>query len=125
MRTMQTGNLMNEYHSLKIIKDNRLVEVNQGIFTGRKKSDLTEKENLLRKNADKQCGLENYQSVFSRTKNFYDEIIKQCNFDNILIITHNVNASMLDCLLNGIEVDINNRNHTHRFDNAEIKHYVI
>ena len=37
MRTMQTANIMNQYHNVKILKDERLIEIEQGIFTRRKK----------------------------------------------------------------------------------------
>ena len=46
MRTMQTSNIMNKYHNVKIIKDERLIEIDQGVFTGRSKNDLTEDYNL-------------------------------------------------------------------------------
>ena len=47
MRTVQTANIMNKYHNSKIVKDSRLIEIDQGIFTGRSKYDLTEEEKRL------------------------------------------------------------------------------
>ena len=41
---MQSANIMNKYHQLKIIKDERIIEIDKGIFTGRKKASLTEEE---------------------------------------------------------------------------------
>ena len=48
MRTVQTANIMNRYHSAKIIKDNRLIEIDQGIFTGKSKVNLSEEEKQLK-----------------------------------------------------------------------------
>ena len=36
MRTMQTANIINKYHNVKVVKDERLIEIHQGIFTGKK-----------------------------------------------------------------------------------------
>ena len=33
MRTMQTANIMNKFHGIKIVKDDRLREIDQGVFT--------------------------------------------------------------------------------------------
>lgn len=36
MRTIQTANIINKFHNVKIVKDERLIEIDQGIFTGYK-----------------------------------------------------------------------------------------
>ena len=122
MRTMQTANIMNQYHKVKIIKDDRLIEINQGIFTGRKKNSFTEKERQLRAVRDESCGMEKYQSVYLRVKDFLNELISS---RNVLIITHNVNATFIANILSGNKVDFENWNHTHNFDNAEIRCFEI
>ncbi|MGN1208302.1 MAG: histidine phosphatase family protein, partial [Christensenellales bacterium] len=33
MRTVQTANIMNKFHNVKILKDERLLEIDQGYFT--------------------------------------------------------------------------------------------
>ena len=124
MRTIQTANLMNKYHNVKIIKDVRLIEVDQGIFTGRRKDDLTEKERQLRDLKDESCGMEKYESVYLRTKDFIENL-KNAKYSNVLIVTHNVNASFIDCILKCIEVDIENKKHSHGFGNAEIRCYEL
>lgn len=43
-RTIQTANIMNKFHNAKIIKDNRLIEIDQGTFSGRHKDSLSEEE---------------------------------------------------------------------------------
>ncbi|MBQ9795963.1 MAG: histidine phosphatase family protein [Clostridia bacterium] len=124
MRTVQTANIMNEYHNVKIIKDDRLIEVDQGIFTGRKKSDLTEKENKLKLLRPKSCGMEKFESVYDRADEFL-EYLKGCDYSNVLIVTHNVNASLIDCIMKNINVDFKNKEHTVNFKNAEVRTFYI
>ena len=61
MRTMQTANIMNKWHNVKIIKDERLIEINQGIFAKRLKASLTNIEKQQRQNREKSCGMEKYE----------------------------------------------------------------
>lgn len=49
MRTVQTANIFNTYHNVKIIKDYRLIEMSQNQYTGKKFVDLTDEEKILRK----------------------------------------------------------------------------
>jgi probable phosphoglycerate mutase len=123
MRTVQTANLMNKFHNVKVIKDKRLIEIDQGIFTGRSKCDLTEEEKNLKFARAESCGMESYQSVYNRTKNFLLDIRNNCKFNNVLIITHNCNATFLEDLLLKIDVNFNNDNHLRSFKNAEIKQF--
>ena len=124
MRTMQTANIMNKYHNVKIIKDVRLIEVAQGIFTGRKKSSLTEKEMELRNKRSASCGMEKFESVYDRSKEFL-KCVKNLKYNNILIITHNVNASLIECIIKNEKVDFEDRNQTINFHNAEVRCYEI
>ena len=56
MRTMQTANIMNAFHGVKIVKDERLTEIDQGIFTGRHKDSLSSEEtNRAEWKAAKRC----------------------------------------------------------------------
>ena len=125
MRTMQTANIMNQYHKVKIIKDNRLIEIDQGIFTGRRKNSLTENERNLKFERSSECGLESYESVNQRVREFVKELNANINYDNVLIVTHNVTASLTACALQGVQVDYTNRNHLRSFDNAEVKCFEI
>lgn len=120
MRTMQTANLMNKYHNAKIIKDERLIEKNQGIFTGRHKKSFTEEEKLLRKRRDASCGMENYESVFNRAKEFFLELIQKNAYDNILIVTHATQARLLEKIILNEDIDFSNHTDLHDFKNAEI-----
>ena len=125
MRTMQTANIINKYHNVKIIKDNRLIEIDQGIFTGRSKDDITEEEKKLKFARSEKCGMESYQRAYDRTKDFVAELIQTCKFDTVLIITHNVNASFVEDILKGVIVDFENANHVRSFNNAEMKCFDI
>lgn len=125
MRTIQTANIMNKFHNVKVIKDNRLIEIDQGVFTGRNKNDLTDEERNLKFSRAKSCGMESYQSVYERSKEFLLDIKNNCNFENILIITHNCNATLLETLLLNIDVDYDNDKHLRNFKNAEIKKFEL
>jgi probable phosphoglycerate mutase len=124
MRTVQTANIMNRVHHVKVIKDVKLIEIDQGIFTGRSKDDLSEEEKLLKYNRDESCGMESYNSVYNRCKEFVSNL-KDCSYDNILIITHNCNATLLENVLLDVEVDFNNDKQLRNFSNAEIKCFKI
>ena len=111
--------------NLKIIKDNRLIEIDQGIFTGRSKDDITEEEKKLKFARSEKCGMESYQRAYDRTKDFVAELIQTCKFDTVLIITHNVNASFVEDILKGVIVDFENANHVRSFNNSEMKCFDI
>ncbi|MGN0961618.1 MAG: histidine phosphatase family protein [Christensenellales bacterium] len=124
MRTMQTANIMNEYHKVKIVKDKRLIEIDQGIFTGRKKASLTDEEKKLKFAKDASCGMESYESVRDRSKDFLDFLKQNYDDKNVLIITHNANASIINCVIENIEINYHNRN-LYNFKNAEIRCFDI
>ena len=125
MRTVQTANIMNSFHNVSIIRDDRLIEIDQGIFSGRHKDDLTEEERKLKFARSKSCGMESYQSVYDRSKLFVEDIKCSCKYENILVITHNCTATLLEDLLLNIEVDFNNDKHVRNFKNAEIKTFKL
>lgn len=121
MRTIQTANIINKFHNVKIVKDERLIEIDQGIFTGKSKFNLSDEEMKLKFARDKSCGMEPYQSVYERVKNFVDELKQDKKYENVLIVTHNVNASLIADLFNNLQIDFKNDNHLRNFDNAEVK----
>ena len=125
MRTMQTANMMNRYHNVKIIKDKRLIEIDKGIFTGRNRNSLTENEKYLRSINDPICKMETYEQVFERVKLFFDDIKSNCKFKNILVITHGVVAGFLEIIITKKEFDISTKGNIKKFKNAEIKNFEI
>lgn len=125
MRTIQTANIMNRPHNVKIIKDNNLIEIDQGIFTGRSKDDLSEDEKRLKALRDKSTGMETYASALDRARAFLSALRENTKYKNVLVITHNVIASFLDDILNNVKVDFKNPDHLGNFKNAEIKTFEI
>ena len=125
MRTMQTANIMNKYHNVKIVKDNRIIEIDQGIFSGRKVSTLSEKEKMRRLDRAKECGMEQFDEIFERTKNFFDNLKKDYPYQNILVVTHNWLASLIEAMILNKDMDLKNIRHWANFDNAQVKHFVL
>ena len=124
MRTVQTANIMNQYHHVLIQKEERLTEIDQGIFTGVPGYNLTPKQRQQKASKDPACGMESYESVEHRVRQFYEELRTSCPYDNVLIITHDVTASILELIIQGKKLDFSNP-HFRNFGNAEIKHFTI
>lgn len=122
MRTMQTANIMNAFHGVKIVKDERLTEIDQGIFTGRHKDSLTEEEKVLKANRSKMCGMESLEEVYERSLSFFN-FIKTTKCESVLIVTHNRNAEILSSI-----VQHKNKEDFEKplyFKNAEIRKFEI
>ena len=125
MRTVQTANIINAHHNAKIVKDKRLIEIDQGIFSGKRYADLTDKEKEQKNNRAKECGMENYQQVFDRAKNFFEDLKAKCGDKSVLIVTHNVVASILEIIACGKKFDANDKKSMRTFDNAQVKFFKI
>ena len=123
-RAVQTANIMNSFHNVKIVKNENLTEVNQGIFTGRAKNSLTDKEKFLRNSRDKNCGIESYEDLYKRVKTFV-EFLKSQKYKNVLIITHNIVASFISYMLEDVKIDFENYQSLRYFKNAEIKSFKL
>ena len=124
MRTIQTANIINAYHNVKVVKDLNLIEINQGIFTGRSKYSLTEEEQVI-KNSRSGAGMESYQECYDRIKNFVKEIKNRYNYENVLIITHNCSATFIEDVVCGKEINFSDNKFLRNFKNAEVKKFVI
>ena len=125
VRTMQTARIMNQYHSKKIVKDEGIVEIGQGIFEGRGKKGLTDEEKALKRVRSKEAGMETFEECYNRMEVFLSGIKEKYNYQNVLLITHNVCASFIDDILLKKKKDFGNKEFSHHFDNAEIKQFVI
>lgn len=88
MRTMQTANIMNKFHNVPIIKDERLIEINKGTFAGRWKKTISPEEQNLRFENPHAVGMESFDEVFERLKNFVSDFKEKFNGGDFLIITH-------------------------------------
>lgn len=98
-RTVQTANIMNKYHNVKIIKDESITEIDQGDFTKRKNSSLTEYEREQKLLRSKDYHMESYTEVYNRVKIFLQTLKQKYPYKNILVVTHNCSASDIDFML--------------------------
>ena len=123
MRTMQTANLVNSFHNVKIIKNQNLIEIDQGFFTGKSKFDLSPKLQQIKNARSSEYGLESYDSVQKRAEEFLSFLSKQ-DYTCVLIVTHNLVATTISLLLQNEKVDqkslIDNE-----FKNAETRVFEI
>lgn len=124
MRTMQTANIMNAHHNVKIIKDDRLIEIDQGIFTGRKKSSLSEEELKLKNAKSKEAGMETYEECYNRAKDFVN-YLKTCDYQNVLVVTHSCIASFIEDVILCTPVDFSTIPQMNDYPNSAIKKFKI
>lgn len=126
MRTVQTANIMNKYHNVEVIKDKRLIEVDEGCFTGIAKQKLTSEELYAQDHRLNGYGMESWQSAHDRVKDFIEDIKHICKNKNILIVTHDSPATFLENILINKNVDYNeDLIYSKNFNNAEVREYVF
>ena len=126
MRTMQTANIMNKFHNVKIVKDERIVEIDQGIFAGRKKSTLTPEEIALKRAQAEGTGMEKFSAVFKRCTEFIEFLKKEYSDKRVLIVTHNIVASFIELAIkNGYKYREEYIDKPCIFKNAELKIFEI
>ncbi|MBQ4542334.1 MAG: histidine phosphatase family protein [Clostridia bacterium] len=126
MRTMQTANIMNQFHNVKIVKDERIIEIDQGIFAGRKKSTLTPEEIELKRAQAEGTKMEKFSAVFKRCTEFIEFLKKEHSDKRVLIVTHNIVASFIELAIkNGYEYKEEYRDKPCIFKNAELKIFEI
>lgn len=101
-RTFETSKIINTYHNINIIKDNRIIERNFGDFEGTKNvlTDISEfldyKKNLNTNN------IESVKELFKRIENFLFDIYnnyKDTN-SNILVVTHGGVSIAITAIIN-------------------------
>ena len=122
MRTIQTANIMNKNHNVKIIKDDRLIELDRGIFTGKLKKKFSPQEQEQYAIHDESCGMETHKKLLVRTKDFVRNVINQNKNKNILIVTHGEVAYCIECLLSRKDLTdfIQNKSDPTPYQNAEV-----
>ena len=124
-RTMQTANIMNKYHNVKIFKDESITEVDQGDFTKRKSSSLTKDECEQKLSRSKEYHMENYTEVYNRVKNFLQTLKQKYPYQNVLVVTHNCNASDIDFMLRYNFPPAYDYSKFIPFSNAELRKYIF
>lgn len=122
VRTIQTSKIMNQYHGVKILKDDRLIEIDQGVFVGRKKKTLTSEEKEIREKRLPEYGIESYESVVKRTKDFLIDLKSKYSDKTILVCTHRSIASSLFVLVKNMDATADEVRDFDMFGNAEVQH---
>lgn len=123
-RTRQTARIMNQYHQVKIVPDAALLEIGQGIFTGRSKLHLTLDEQVLRQNRTG-AGMETYPACFARVKVFVAQLKEKYPYENVLVVTHEGVATFIEDILTNAKVDFANAKFIRNFANAAVKKFVL
>lgn len=125
MRTVQTANIINQFHNVKIEKNEKITEIDQGIFTGRKFKTLTAEEREIKAKRASVAKMESLQSVVLRVENFIRELKENYAEKSVLVVTHNIVASAIEAIstLGKFDDDIFRKQVS--FDNAEIKEIEI
>lgn len=121
MRTMQTANIMNKVLKTKVIKDNRIIELDQKDFSGRKKETLSNEEKLILDSRADSSKLETYQMVEERAKDFINFIKENYKDKTLLIVTHGGIAQTLHLMLTNSTLSIKDSSKENKFNNAEVK----
>ena len=124
-RTIQTANIVNKYHGVKIVKDERLIEFDQGWFTGRLVKTLTEEQKQARINRDPNYSMESLKDVYKRTRDFFEFLKKEHYNKTVLVVTHNAIASCLDLITQYGDYDPDKFGIMNHFSNAEFKHFSL
>lgn len=125
MRTVQTANIMNRYHNVKIFKDELLTEIDQGIFSKRKWSSLTDEEKEMKQNRPKNLGMESYPEAYQRAAIFLQNLPQKYPFKDVLIVTHNCTATFLEDILTHRPKDFKDASFLRNFKNAELKKFAL
>ncbi|MBQ7308499.1 MAG: histidine phosphatase family protein [Clostridia bacterium] len=125
LRSVQTANIINKYHNKKIIKDERLTDIDQGVFTGRYFESLTQQELQIKLSKDKNYGMESLQEMFIRVNDFFEFLKKNYLNSTILIVTHSGVARMVELSARYGNFSSENFDKTDTFQNAEIRKIVI
>ena len=125
LRAVQTANLINKNHNKKIIKDQRLTDIDQGSFTGRYFDTLTSEELIIKNNRDKKYGMESLWELYDRVNDFLSFLKQNYPSSTILIVTHSGVASFIELSTKHAEFDPEIFARTDLFQNAEFKEIMI
>ncbi len=121
LRAVQTANIVNKYHNVKVIKDQRITDIDQGYFTGKYFNLLTDIEKERKKNRDSKYGMESLESLYKRIKNFYEHINDKYKSLNILVVSHSGVIAMLEYVIKNNKFNEFDYSKISLLKNAEIK----
>lgn len=125
LRAVQTANIINMHHKCRIIKDDRITDINQGIFTGRYFDSLTADELVLKKERAKECGMESLQELYTRVESFFKEIVEKYDSKTVLIVAHSGVISFMEKIIGKINFDLSIYDTPTNFKNCEIKCFEV
>ena len=125
LRAVQTANIINKYHNKKIIKDERLTDIDQGYFTGKYFDKLTQEELIIKKSRAKSYGMESLVELFERVSNFFNFIKELYKKENILIVTHSGVAKFIEYVTKNNTFNTETFSKLKPYKNCEIKKFLI
>ena len=109
----------------RIMKNEKITEIDQGVFSGRLKSSMTEQDWKNHSSKSKEFGLENNDEIFSRVYDFAKELKKKYQGEKVLVVTHRAIAKQLLSILKNENRSEEELFQWKIFDNAEIHKVVI
>lgn len=106
-RAFDTAEIINQYHNLNIIKDNRIIERCFGIFEGTNKL----KNNLDYWDYNSNLSTNNVESVhalFKRVNEFLHELYNkyQDTNSNVLVVTHGATGIAINAVINNLTTNL-------------------
>ena len=125
MRTVQTSNILSKILGAKVIKDDRITEFNQGIFTGRKYSSLSADELEKKTERSAECGMESLTDIHARVVDFISYIKSSFKGKRLLIVTHDGIASCIEFCSEHKEFNMETYAKFRLLGNAEFKRVEI
>lgn len=85
-RAKKTAEIINSFHNVEMIADDRLKEIFMGKLQGKTPEKLKEFDRILAFSNPERFGGESHEQFCNRIKSFYDEI--KNTKENILIVSH-------------------------------------
>lgn len=125
LRSVQTANIINKFHHKKIIKDDRIIDIDQGFFTGKYFDKLTEEEHKIKRSRAKDYGMESLKEMHARVNNFLEFLKENYGNSTVLVVTHSGVASFIEFIVKYGDFNAEIFSRTDLFDNAEIKEFLI
>ena len=123
MRAVQSANILRKKLKCKKIKDNRIIEIDQGIFTGKIYNQLTPLQIKQKESRNADFGMESLEDAYNRVNSFVQDI-KKLSYDNVLVVTHHFVVISIEHILktNG---DFSSFKYEGNIKNGEVKLFEI
>lgn len=120
-RATKTAQIIAETNGIEIIYDDRLMEMNFGIYEGEPRTNATYQSEKRRFFSHYPEG-ESFFKVAQRVYNLLDEVIDKYQDKTVLIVTHNGICRVINTYFNDIE---NENFASFSLKNCELKGYVM